>query len=165
MRRYLSALALAALAACATYPRSESVRPGDTPEQVRGRLGEPRAQRTLPNGQTAWYYATGPGGFETWRAVFAPNGGVTEWTQVLTAENFEWMRSGGVTRDAALDRVGPPKDRMSFAGTATEAWTYRWQYGTLEMIAEPVFSAKTGEVLYVGIFRDPAYSSQAGSQR
>jgi hypothetical protein len=115
-------------------------------------------------GDTAWYYMTGPSGFETWRVVFGPNGTVTEYAQVLTAANFEWMRAGA-TREEVLDRVGPPMERMSFWRSGTDAWTYRWLFGTFEMIAQPVFDAHTGGVQHVGIFRDPAYSSTPGSLR
>jgi outer membrane protein assembly factor BamE (lipoprotein component of BamABCDE complex) len=159
VRAILSLLAVAALAACAALPRADSVRAGDTPLQVRERLGAPAATRTLPDGRTAWFYVTGPSGFETWRVVFGPNGAVAEYAQVLTAANFEWMREGA-TREAVLDRVGPPMERMDFWRTGTEAWTYRWRFGTFEMIGQPVFDAPSGVVKYVGIFRDPAFSSQ-----
>lgn len=158
MRRFLLLLLIATLAACAAVPRPDSVRVGDAQAQVRERLGAPSVERTLADGRTAWYYVTGPSGFETWRVVFGPGGAAAEYAQVLTAANFEWMREGA-TREQVLDRVGPPMERMSFRGTATEAWTYRWRDVTLEMIGQPVFDAPSGVVKYVGIFRDPAYSS------
>lgn len=158
MRAILSLLAFAALVACAAVPRADSVRAGDTQPQVRERLGAPAATRTLPDGRMAWFYVTGPSGFESWRAVFGPDGGVAEYAQVLTAANFEWMREGA-TREEVLDRVGPPMERMGFWRTGTEAWTYRWRFGTFEMIGQPVFDASSGVVKHVGIFRDPAYAS------
>ena len=158
MLRPLILAAALALTACAAMPRPDSVRAGDSQAQVRARLGAPGYERTLPGGSSAWYYMTGPSGFETWRVVFGPGGAVTEYVQVLSAANFAWMREGA-TREEVLDRVGPPMERMSFRGTATDAWTYRWRDGTYEMIAQPVFDAATGAVQYVGIFRDPAYSS------
>lgn len=164
MRPWMFLPALALLTACAALPRADSVRPGDSSAQVRERLGAPVAERRTASGELAWYYTTSPTGFETWRVLFGPGGAVTEYRQVLIIENFEWMRSG-VTRDDVLDRVGPPMQRMSFAGTNTEAWTYRWLFGTFEMIGEPVFDATTGKAKYVGIFRDPAFSSMPGSQR
>jgi len=152
------------LAACASIPRPDSVRVGDSQAQVRERLGAPAAERKLAGGHLAWYYPTGPSGFETWRVVFGPGGAVTEYAQVLTAANFAWMREGA-NREEVLDRVGPPMEQMSFWRTATDAWTYRWRDGTYEMIAQPVFDAASGAVKYVGIFRDPAYSSMPSSFR
>jgi hypothetical protein len=164
MRRSLLVFVLVLLAACSSVPRATSVQVGEATAQVRDRLGAPGAERKLATGEPAWYYMTGPAGFETWRVVFGPGGTVTEYAQVLTSDNFEWMR-GGVTQEEVLDRVGPPMQRMRFAGTGTEAWTYRFRFGTLEMIGEPVFSNKTGLTEQVGIFRDPAYSSTPGTTR
>jgi hypothetical protein len=56
-------------------------------------------------------------------------------------------------------------ERMGFWRTATDTWTYRWRFGTFEMISEAVFDAHSGAVKYVGIFRDPAYSSTPGTMR
>jgi hypothetical protein len=155
---------LAALAGCATRPAADSVGAGETPAQVRERLGAPGAERKLAGGETAWYYMTGPSGFQTWRVVFGGGGTVTEYAQVLTMANFVWLREGA-NREAALDRLGPPMQRMGFWRTATDAWTYRWRDGTFEMIADAVFDAASGAVKYVGIFRDPAYSSMPSGLR
>jgi outer membrane protein assembly factor BamE (lipoprotein component of BamABCDE complex) len=149
---------IVALAACAQTPRRDSVRVGDSPAQVRERLGTPGAERKLAGENLAWYYMTGPSGFETWRVVFGSDGAVTDYAQVLTAANFLWLRDGA-NREEALDRLGPPMQRMGFRGTATDSWTYRWLDGTFEMISDAVFDAQSGAVKYVGIYRDPAYAS------
>ena len=164
MSRCLITLIAAALTACATMPRPDSVHVGDAHSRVRAQLGAPGAERKLASGELAWYYMTGPSGFETWRVVFGSNGAVAEYRQVLTMANFEWMRDGA-SREQVLDRVGPPMQRMAFKNTSTEAWTYRWRDVTLEMISEAVFDDPTGAIKYVGIFRDPAYSSAQGSVR
>jgi outer membrane protein assembly factor BamE (lipoprotein component of BamABCDE complex) len=164
LRLPLVLVTIVALAACAAIPRRDSVRAGESQAQVRERLGPPGDERKLHDGRLAWYYMTGPSGFETWRVVFGSGGSVAEYAQVLTAANFAWMRDGA-TRDEVLDRVGPPMERMSFARTATDAWTYRWRDGTYEMIGQPVFDAATGAVKYVGIFRDPAFASTPSSNR
>jgi outer membrane protein assembly factor BamE (lipoprotein component of BamABCDE complex) len=163
MRR-LIVIAAAVLAACSTFPRADSVRIGEAPDQVRARLGTPGAQRKLATGEDAWYYLTGPAGFETWRVVFGADGKVKAYTQVLTQENLEWVRTGA-TRPEVLDRIGPPMEMMRFARTNTDAWTYRYQFGTLKMIGQPVFNDTTGKAEYVGIFLDPAYYSSVGSLR
>jgi outer membrane protein assembly factor BamE (lipoprotein component of BamABCDE complex) len=164
MLRSLILAAALFLTACAAIPRPDSVRAGESQAQVRERLGAPGAERKLAGGKLAWYYMTGPSGFETWRVEFGPGGAVTAYAQVLTAANFAWMREGA-NREEVLDRVGPPMERMSFWRTTTDAWTYRWRDGTYEMIAQPVFDAGSGAVKYVGIFRDPAYSSMQSGFR
>jgi outer membrane protein assembly factor BamE (lipoprotein component of BamABCDE complex) len=158
MKRIAILIGALALAGCASVaPRPTSIHTGDGEGQVRAKLGAPAMERKLATGATAWYYATGPSGFFTWRVVFSPAGAVTDYTQVLTAKNFSALGQGA-TREAVLDQFGPPMERMSFPRTATEAWTYRWMDGTLEMIADAVFDA-TGGLKHVALYRDPAFSS------
>lgn len=164
MLRLCVVAAAVAAAGCTAMPRADSVRLGAAQDEVRERLGAPGAERQLANGALAWFYMTGPSGFETWRVVFDDRGAVTEYQQVLTPANFAWMRYGA-TREQVLDRIGPPMQRMTFARSGTETWTYRWLNGTFEMIGEPVFDAASGEVRYVGIFRDPAFASTPSSLR
>lgn len=158
MRSAWTLLATLVLAGCVAIPGPSSVRTGDSTGQVRARLGAPAAERTLGSGDVAWYYVTGPSGFDTWRVVFGRDGAVSEYAQVLTARNFTALREA-ITRDAALDLLGPPMQRMTFARTATETWSYRWRDVTLEMIADVVFEARSGAVRDVWLYRDPAYSS------
>lgn len=158
MNRILIVIGALVLAGCASLvPGPASVHVGDAQAQVREKLGAPAAERKLATGGAAWYYATGPSGFYTWRAVFNPAGAVTEYAQVLTAKNFSAVGQG-TTRDAVLDQFGPPMERMGFPRSATEVWTYRWMDGTLEMIADAVFDAKGG-LTHIALYRDPAFSS------
>lgn len=149
--------AAAVLAACAAMPPgASSVAVGDRPAQVQAKLGAPKLERKLASGATAWYFPTGPSGFYTWRVVFDPAGVATEYGQVLTAKNFASFAQGAPP-DALLDRLGPPMERMTFALSKTEAWTYRWMDGTLEMIADVVFDP--GGLRHIALYRDPAFSS------
>lgn len=157
MKRWvLLAMALAAAGCAATTPRPATVGPGDAQAEVRGKLGVPAMERKLASGATAWYYVTGPSGFDTWRVVFDRTGAVADYQQVLTAGNFAKFAQGA-TRDELLDLLGPPIERMRFARSNTEAWTYRWMDGTLEMIADAVFDG--GGLLHIALYRDPAFSS------
>jgi hypothetical protein len=147
---------------CGAIQTDRSVSVGEGQPQVRAKLGAPRAERKLADGQQAWYYPTGPSGFYTWRVVFGPEGQVLHYAQVLTAQNFIAMRDG-TTREEVLNRVGPPMQRMDFARTGTEAMTYRWLDGTLEMIADVVLDTASNNVKYVAIYRDPAFTSTPSS--
>jgi len=158
MKRIAILIGALALAGCASVtPGPASVHAGDGEGQVRARLGAPTMERKVAAGQTAWYYATGPSGFYTWRVVFNAAGAVTEYAQVLTAAGFSALGQGA-SREAVLDQFGPPMERMRFPRSATEAWTYRWMDGTLEMIADAVFDAKGG-LTHIALYRDPAFSS------
>jgi len=160
MRFALTLWLALALAGCAAMPTPKKVSIGDLQEAVRARLGSPATERTLASGNRAWYYVTAPSGFYTWRAVFGSDGRVTEYAQVLTQENFNALPQGA-SRDMVLDRLGPPMERMNFQRTSTEAWTYRWKDGTLEMLANVVFGAGNGGLIQVMQERDPAFSSPA----
>ncbi len=144
-----------------TIPTPSSVHTGETPQQVRAKLGAPTAERKIANGDTAWYYVADS---YTWRVLFGRDGAVSEYGQVLTMANFELLRQG-TTRDAMFDLVGPPGQAMTFARTGSEAWTYRWRDGTVPTVTDVVFDARTGELRYMGIYWDPAYLSGGTSNR
>jgi len=158
MKPLLSLCLVLAIAGCATNPTPKSVAVGQSPEEVRAKLGAPAIERKLPSGQSAWYYTTAPSGFFTWRAVFGANGRVSEYAQVLTRQNFQALPKEA-SRDAVLDRLGPPMEKMNFARTATETWTYRWKDGTFEMLAEITFGAGAGGLQQISLVRDPAFAS------
>jgi hypothetical protein len=160
--RSASILVLAlSITACAGLPGPSSVRIGETQGDVAARLGKPAAERTLPSGGTAWYYPTGPSGFFTYRAIFGSGGTVTEYDQVLTRERLQALPEGA-TENAVLDALGPPMQRMTFARTDTEVWSYRWLEGTFEMIAEATFNTRKGGLMQVTTFRDPAFTESVG---
>ena len=131
---------------------------GQSSNEVRAKFGPPAAERRLPSGQSAWYYTTAPSGYFTWRVVFGAGGGVSEYTQVLTVQNF-YSFPTGASRDEVLDRLGPPGERMSFARTETESWTYRFMNGTFHWIAELTFGAGTRGLESVALDRDPVFSA------
>lgn len=158
MKLLLSLCLALAIAGCARNPTPRSVAVGQSPEEVRAKLGAPATERKLPSGQNAWYYTTAPSGFVTWRVVFGADGRVSEYTQVLTRPNFQALPKE-TSRDAVLDRLGPPMEKMNFARTATQTWTYRWMDGTFEMLAEITFGAGAGGLQQVSLVRDPAFSS------
>jgi outer membrane protein assembly factor BamE (lipoprotein component of BamABCDE complex) len=144
------------IAGCASILGPDSVHVGEASNEVRTKLGPPAAERKLPSGQSAWYYTTAPSGWFTWRIMFGTDGRVSEYTQVLTQQNF-YASPNGASRDAVLDRLGPPMERMTFARTGTETWTYRWMDGTFQMLANLTFG--TGGLEQVSVMRDPAMTS------
>lgn len=158
MKLVATILVVLALAGCAAIPTSRSIHDGETQTDVRAKLGTPAAERKLASGDTAWYYVTGPSGFFTYRVVFGAGGSVTGYSQVLTRENFMAVPPG-VSRDAVLDRLGPPIERMTFERTGTEVWTYRWLDGTFEMLADAVFDTHKGTLIDIVLYRDPIFES------
>ncbi|MCG6875941.1 MAG: hypothetical protein LJE97_12710 [Betaproteobacteria bacterium] len=144
-----------AIVGCASALGPGSVSLGESPDAVRAKSGRPAAERRLPSGQNAWYYTTAPSGYFTWRVVFGADGRVSEYAQVLTRQNF-YALPNGASRDVVLDRLGPPMERMTFARSDTETWTYRWLDGTFQMLANLTFGASGFE--QVSLIHDPAFS-------
>jgi hypothetical protein len=155
MRLIPTVIVALAMGGCA-IPGPHSIRDGESQADVRARLGAPAAERKLASGDTAWYYITGPSGFYTYRVDFGGGGSVKDYEQVLTMKNFMSMPRGA-SADAVLDQFGPPMERMKFARTATEVWTYRWIDGTFEMLANAEFG-KDGKLVQITVQRDPAFS-------
>jgi len=155
MKLVYSFLLALVLAGCAHYPSATAVRSGESQSEVRARLGAPASERKLAGGETAWYYVTAPSGYYTWRVVFGSDGRVKQYSQVLTEQDFLAI-PGGASRDAVLDRLGPPMQEMNFARSDTETWTYRWIEGTQQMLADATFGARG--LLNLSTYPDPAFS-------
>jgi outer membrane protein assembly factor BamE (lipoprotein component of BamABCDE complex) len=156
MRSILNLCLALAIAGCTSIVGPDSVRVGESPNEVRAKVGPPATERRLPSGQNAWYYTTAPSGYVTWRVVFGADGRVSEYAQVLTRQNFYAFPSGA-SHDVVLDRLGPPMERMTFARSDTETWTYRWLDGTFQMLANLTFGA--GGLEQVSLIQDPAFTS------
>jgi hypothetical protein len=156
MKSILNVCLALAIAGCASILGPDSVRVGESPNQVRAKLGSPATERKLPSGQSAWYYTTAPSGYFTWRVVLGADGRVSEYTQVLTQQNF-YSFPTGASRDEVLDRLGPPMERMTFARSDTETWTYRWLDGTFQMLGNLTLGA--GGFEQASLIQDPAFTS------
>ncbi len=144
------------LSGCASILGLGAFRTGESQSEVRAKYGAPTVERKLASGDTAWYYVTGPSNFFTYRVVFGSGGTVKSYSQVLTRSDFMSLPEGA-SRTTVLDELGPPMERMTFARTATEVWTYRWLDGTFEMIADAEF-AQGGNLKQIVLLRDPMYT-------
>lgn len=156
MKSILNLCLALSIAGCASTLGPDSIRAGESPNEVRAKSGPPATERKLPSGQSAWYYTTAPSGYFTWRVVFGADGRVGEYTQVLTRQNF-FALPNGASRDVVLDRLGPPMERMKFPNSATETWTYRWLDGTFQMLANLTFGA--GGLEQASLIHDPAFTA------
>lgn len=156
--KYSSILVLAlTVSGCAAFPGPGSIQIGETQSAVRAKLGTPAAERKLGSGNAAWYYITGPSGFDTYRVVFGTSGAVADYSQILTMQNFMTVPQGA-TKNTVLDELGPPMEEMSFQRTRTQAWTYRWMDGTFEMLADAEFDLDKGTLNKIVVRRDPAFT-------
>jgi outer membrane protein assembly factor BamE (lipoprotein component of BamABCDE complex) len=118
----LSPIALLILFLCGCAPFSHSVKLGDTQEAVRGALGAPTTARSMPAGDSAWEYASGPAGRRTYIVRFNDEGKVTSAAQVLSEENFRKLPTGS-SRDQVRETFGRPYYHYSVP--TGDVWEYR----------------------------------------
>ena len=119
----LFAVALAALAACAT---PNSLAPGTTIDQARARLGNPTGSYSLPTGGTRLQYSNQPFDQSVWNADFDAQGRLARVEQVMTDAAFARVRSGKDTRDDVLRDFGQPADMFYYKLRDEHAWMYRY---------------------------------------
>lgn len=150
----LAAAATTALAACATID-APRIAPGTPASELRARLGAPSEEARLPGGERAWYYVFGPYGFETWRYTLDSGDRVARAEQLLSERRFRDIVPGETAREDVRRMFGPPMESAAFPLSRTEAWTYRYRDGSLEMLGDIVFAAPTGRVLYYALYLDP----------
>lgn len=122
---WLSALAVAGLAACTAYAPS-NLPPGATRQQVLEQLGPPTGRDALPEGGERLEFARGPYGKHTYRVTLDAAGRVTGWEQVLTEDRFNQIRDGMPAEDA-LALVGRPSERRAGGWQGGEVWSWRYE--------------------------------------
>jgi outer membrane protein assembly factor BamE (lipoprotein component of BamABCDE complex) len=125
--KILTTLLLAVtLASCASYD-GRGLRPGASTEaQLRQVMGEPAMEFTNPDGSRELAYPRGPLGHQTFMAHVSRDGIVQAIDPVLSDDVFNAIRPG-MTQEEVLRLIGPPRETMSFARSATVAWDYKYQ--------------------------------------
>jgi hypothetical protein len=124
--RALIALGAAwALLACSSYS-PQGLLVGDREETVVGLMGKPTDRISLPGGVTRLVYARGPMGRHTYMVDLGPDGGVTQWRQVLGELEFADIVPG-MTAEEVLREFGPPAEKRPYRPTRGQIWSYRYQ--------------------------------------
>lgn len=128
-------------AGCASYD-GNTLKPGvSTEAEVRGVMGQPRAEFPALDGSRRLAYPHGPLGAQTFMAEVGPDGRVRSVRQVLNDETFHQVQAG-MTRDEILQLIGPPGDTMAFSRLRQTSWEWRyvdtWGY-------RAIFSVNFGE--------------------
>jgi outer membrane protein assembly factor BamE (lipoprotein component of BamABCDE complex) len=124
--RHSLCIALALVAsACAAYS-GYNLQPGTSEEQVRQTMGAPAAVYEQGDGSRVLAYPKGPEGVETFMARVGADGRLVRIDQVLSDGRFEAIQPG-LTEQQVLRMLGPPRDHMAFARSATHAWDYKYQ--------------------------------------
>ena|SRR5436305_228805 len=118
------AMALVALAGCATQYGPQSLHTGASINDVTAALGPPTARYASAGGERV-EYARGPYGKHTYMLDFDAQGRLTGWQQVLTEPLFNDIPVG-ISRDDLLLRIGHPSDTRTLAYQHRALWSYRY---------------------------------------
>jgi hypothetical protein len=124
-RLLLAAVVAAALAGCQSYSPKQ-LRVGDPESTGVALMGPPTARHAMPGGITRLVYARGPMGKHTYMVDLGPDGGVTQWKQVLGELEFADIRPGWTT-DEVLREFGPPASRQPNRPIDGQLWAYRYE--------------------------------------
>jgi hypothetical protein len=121
----VGAIALLALAGCATSYGPQSLKNGASVADVTSALGAPTARYARTGGERL-EYARGPYGRHTYMLDFDAQGHLTGWQQVLTEPQFDDIRTG-LTREQLLMTVGHPSDTRALSYQHRTLWSYRYE--------------------------------------
>lgn len=127
------AIAVAALAGCATY-KPQQIRAGQSEAELQPLMGHPTARYPGPNGQTRLEYATGPYGRVTWMVDLDASGKVMAWAQVLNETAFTYVQMNFQGKDQQWLRytLGRPGEVRGGGWQGGQVWS--WRYPTNECL-------------------------------
>lgn len=149
----LLALAVAAMAGCATHYGPGPLKSGDTSAQAVERMGQPTGRYSLPGGGQRLEFARGPYGKHTYMLDFDAGDHLTRIDQVLTEAKFLELKVG-MTRDEVLQTIGHPGDVRFLPRQQHQLWSYR--YDTPFCIWYQVSIDTSNKVAELGHNSDPA---------
>jgi hypothetical protein len=118
------ALALVALAACASFGGRGLVPGQSTAAEVESVMGAAADKRSAAGGETVYYFPRLPWGYATYAARIGADGKLVALEQRLTRENIDKLKPGVARADDVRDLLGPPFEPMKQALTGNEIWTY-----------------------------------------
>jgi hypothetical protein len=96
-------------------------------------MGTPSLELRNPDGTSAWAYAHGPQGYQTFMARFTASGVLAGIENVIDTAHFARVVPG-MDKEAVLRIVGPPSRAEAFARQDQLVWDFRfvdaWGYSS-----------------------------------
>jgi len=123
MKHFLAALAVAALAGCASYGTGGLVVGKSTAADTVAMMGQPAERLARPDGGVTLYY---PWGRQTYAVVLGPDGIVRAVEQRLERANLAKLAAGTSTRQDVLALFGLPRSISRMHRQQRDAWEYRY---------------------------------------
>jgi len=127
MRLWITLLATALLAACASY-RGSGLKPGEARlDDVQSLMGPPAMRWQEPDGSVQLAYPRGPSGFHTFMVKLGPDGRLQSIANVLEETSFARIRAP-MTKDEVLRVLGPPDYSRSVYFKARDELVWDWRF-------------------------------------
>ncbi|MCW5299647.1 outer membrane protein assembly factor BamE [Herbaspirillum lusitanum] len=121
-----------------------------TEADVRSVMGQPDSVREESDGGRTLEYPKGPQGVRTWMFRIGADGKLSDYQQVLTAENFDRVQKG-MTREEVRNMLGRPRTVMPFARKKEEVWDWKYLHVHEERLFNVHFDMETGKVVRMSI--------------
>jgi hypothetical protein len=122
--KILSLVSFITLAGCGSMGK---IAPGTPLQSVVSQYGQPSVECQNPNGTKRVVWTQEPSGEEAWAANVDTSGGVSEFTQVLTADQFTVLNQGSWTAERVNCQFGPPAKTQTYPGNPDQVvWIYQY---------------------------------------
>jgi hypothetical protein len=122
--RILSMAGLIALVGCGSMSQ---ITPGTPLQTVISQYGQPSVDCQNPDGSKRVVWSQEPSGEEAWAANVNANGGVSEFSQVLTAEQFPVLNQGSWDAQRVNCHFGPPAQTQTYPDNPDQVvWIYQY---------------------------------------
>lgn len=112
------------LCACAS-PWTTSIRPGDTADDLRQRIGPPTAEHVLPNGERRLEYWSGSFGLNTMMVDIDAQGFILGSENVRDEAHFNRIQPG-INRDQLRQQLGTPSKVWRVRYRDQTVWSYKF---------------------------------------
>jgi hypothetical protein len=125
--KILSLTGLISLAGCGSMSK---IPPGTPLQSVISQYGQPSVDCQNPDGSKRVVWTEEPAGEEAWAANVDASGGVSAFTQVLTAEQFTVLDQGSWDATRVNCHFGPPSRIMTYSDNPNQlVWHYQYMGG------------------------------------
>lgn len=125
LRASIKILSLAGLITLAGCGSMGKITPGTPLQSVVSQYGQPSVECNNPDGTKRVVWTEEPAGEQAWAANVDANGGVSAFTQVLTAEQFTVLNQGSWDTERVNCHFGPPAKIKTYPNNPNQ---FVWQY-------------------------------------
>jgi hypothetical protein len=130
-------------------------------KDVESQMGQPTEKLSLSNGESLWFYCTGPDRRFTYAVQMGTDNVVRRVDQRLLEPNILTLAPGKSRADDVKVTLGPPADRKRVDARKEDVWLYRYYDEMGVMKQAGVRIGDDGVVRAIELLRDPKEVSGA----